>query len=80
MWTREQLTEDLKTSNLTIEFTKVDGTHRVMKCTLQDSIIKPYEKKTDRVKTVVDNVLSVWDLEKDSWRTVRIDAITQVYK
>lgn len=64
-----------------VKFTKKDGSERVMKCTLMDSIIKPYERKTeDRVKAQKENILSVWDLEKDAWRSINFDTIIEVYK
>jgi hypothetical protein len=80
MWTREQLIEDLKTSEMYIDFVKTNGETRVMKCTLQESMIKPYERKTEREKKIIANNLSVWDLEKQDWRTIRIDSINRVYK
>ena len=80
MFTREQLIEDLKTSEMYIDFVKTNGETRIMKCTLQESAIKPYERKTDREKKIIENNLSVWDLEAQDWRTVRIDSINRVYK
>jgi hypothetical protein len=46
-----------------------------MVCTLKDSIIVPHEKKTDRVKTENNNVMAVWDAEKNAWRSFKIDSI-----
>lgn len=64
-----------------VKFIKKDGTERVMKCTLAEAIIKPYERKTeDRVKAQKDNIVSVWDVEKDAWRSVNFDTIIEVYK
>ena len=51
-----------------------------MKCTLAEGIIKPHEKKTDREKVPNDNILSVWDIEKDGWRSFRIDSVLEIYK
>lgn len=68
----------LKSADAEITFTKKDGTTRVMKCTLREDAITPYEKKTDRVKAVNENVLSVWDLEANSWRSINKDTITSV--
>ena len=66
---------------INVKFTKKDGSERVMKCTLVESIIKPYERKTDdRMKAIKDNILSVWDVEKDAWRSINFDTITEVYK
>ena len=63
-----------------IKFTKVDGSERVMKCTLAEGIVKPHEKKTDREKKVNENIVSVWDVEKEGWRSFRYDSILEIYK
>lgn len=68
----------LKSTDAEITFIKKDGTTRVMKCTLREEAITPYEKKTERVRTVNENVLSVWDLEANSWRSINKDTITGV--
>lgn len=65
---------------ITVKFAKKDGTERIMKCTLAEAIIEPYEKKTDRVKPVIDNIMSVWDVENNGWRSVNLDTIMDVYK
>ena len=74
----ENIMTVLKSADAEITFTKKDGTTRVMKCTLREDAITPYEKKTDRVKNVNENVLSVWDLEAGSWRSINKDTITDV--
>ena len=75
---REWLIGLLKTGPAKITFTKTDGTERIMKCTLQESVIPQYEKKTDRTKTVSEEVLAVYDLEKSAWRSCRLDSILHV--
>lgn len=40
----------LRQGAATIVFTKKDGSERVMKCTLQEGVVVPHEKTTDRVK------------------------------
>jgi hypothetical protein len=50
-----------------------------MKCTLQESAIPTYEKKTERVRTTsTDESISVVDLEKNEWRSFRYDSIKSV--
>ena len=63
-----------------VKFTKIDGTERIMKCTLMEAIIKPHDKKTDRVKKVNSDILSVWDVEKEGWRSFRFDSIISIHK
>lgn len=66
------------TDRVKIVFTKVDGTERTMYCTLKEDVVVPYEKKTDHVRAGNDDVLRVWDLEKNEWRGFRLDAIREV--
>jgi len=74
-----QIKQQLKEGPCFVTFTKVDGTKRIMKCTLNDAYIPPSEpKKTDRVKKDNPDVLAVWDLEKDGWRSFRFDTILEV--
>lgn len=75
---RGDLSTNLKTAEANIKFVKKDGTVRVMKCTLQPDVVVPYEKKTDRTKEAKDDLLPVWDLEADAWRTINLKTITEV--
>ena len=61
-----------------ILFTKKDGSDRLMKCTLQEEIAIPYEKKTERTREGKDNILPVWDLEAGAWRSINMDTIEEV--
>lgn len=65
---------------INIKFRKIDGTERLMKCTLLEHYIKPLDKKTDKVKKENEGLLSVWDVEKEGWRSFRVDSILEVYK
>ena len=58
--------------------TKKDGSERVMKCTLQEGVVVPHEKTTDRVKEQKDDILPVWDLEANAWRSITIPNIKTV--
>lgn len=74
--TREALTNFLLTEVVTVNFTKTDGEERVMNCTLNPSFINDiYEKKTDRTKKQNEEVMSVWDCDKQGWRSFRVDSI-----
>jgi hypothetical protein len=50
-----------------------------MICTLREDIVVPHEKKTERVKEINENVLAVWDCEKNAWRSFRVDSIIGVH-
>jgi hypothetical protein len=72
------LSSILKTSKLTITFQKKDGSNRVMNATLNESIVPKYEKKTDKEKVKTKDTLSVFDLDKNEWRSFRLDSIKQI--
>lgn len=69
-----------------VDFTKVNGENRLMKCTLlQDQIPeqKPLEETLETgfsPKPVNESVLAVWDLEANGWRSFRIDSVNSITK
>jgi hypothetical protein len=73
-WLRQNLKQDLE-----ITFTKVDGTERVMPCTLRDGAM-PARAVTENHKTRAYNpeTLSVWCLDKSEWRSFRVMNVTNV--
>ena len=78
MFTREKIEESLRANVAEVRFTKSDGTERIMKCTLREDLVIPYEKKTDRVKDVNLDVVPVFDVEKNEWRSFRVDSVKSV--
>lgn len=76
--TKESVANLLRRNEVTITFTKKDGTERVMKCTLKEDVIVPHEKTTDRVKVPKEDILPVWDLEANAWRSVTIPNILTI--
>lgn len=75
---RDKLINILKNGTATVKFTKTNGEERVMQCTLKESVVQDYEKKTERVKQHNPEILSVWDVEKNAWRSFRFDSIKEV--
>ena len=78
---KKWITEVLRQHTLEITFIKANGGERVMKCTLNENIIPI---STDTTKAVVKkkqhspDVLPVWDIEADGWRSFRWDSIQTV--
>jgi len=73
-WLRTLLKEDV----VSITFIKKDGSERIMQCTLSESKI-PSEfapKGTEKAKS--DEVLPVFDVENDGWRSFRWDSIKKI--
>jgi hypothetical protein len=84
---REQLTEMLRNNVCHVTFTKVDGSVRVMPCTLKESLLPPapvHVTNTDnpvdfpRAKKANPNTISAWCLDKKEWRSFRVANVTNV--
>lgn len=75
--TREELVAALKTQHVKVTFEKVDGTERVMNCTLMPSVLPDQMDVEEYIseKRSNPNVLAVWDTDKGDWRSFRIDKI-----
>jgi hypothetical protein len=78
----DSITRDGMISVLTFDvaevtFTKNDGTERLMKCTLQKSIVPASTKEegTTTVRKINEQVLPVWDIDKSAWRSFRVDSV-----
>ena len=77
---RTNLMRLLEQGTLYVTFEKKDGSRRPMKCTLAKELIQPYEKKTERVKQTTEDIIAVWDLGNNAWRSFRYDSIIEVHK
>jgi hypothetical protein len=73
---KTELLQWLKTNEVEVIFTKVDGTERIMKCTLKSEFLP--ESLATHHKTPSDQVVNVFDLDKQSWRSFRLDSIKSV--
>jgi len=70
--THKSITDTLASADCEVTFTKVDGTERVMKCTLRPEVLPPVVLKEDATpKEPNYNVVTVWDLEKNEWRAFK---------
>ena len=68
----ESLKEILKESRVRVEFTKIDGTHRSMICTKNINTIPAASIPNGTGKKVNDTVISVFDIEKTAWRSIKV--------
>jgi len=71
----------LSVTEAKITFTKVDGTERVMKCTLESTKLPVVELKEDakpRKETTSTKALRVFDIEKNEWRSFTIKNIKRI--
>ena len=77
---QENIVEQLHKGVCTVIFQKTDGTERTMRCTLNSSYAPNMpQQQLNETSTRVSNpdVVSVWDTDVDSWRSFRIDSISQ---
>jgi len=68
-----------------VRFTKVDGTSRILRCTLNSNYIPRGDandtgipKKRRTPEYVSENVLAVWDLDTLQWKSFRINSVEKV--
>jgi hypothetical protein len=75
------LKDMLSVTEATITFTKVDGSERVMKCTLEATKLPPVVIKEDakpRKESDSTKALRVFDIEKNEWRSFTIKNIKRI--
>lgn len=75
------LKDILSVTEATITFTKVDGTERVMKCTLEPAKLPPVVIKEDakpRKQSESTKALRVFDIEKNEWRSFTIKNVKRI--
>jgi hypothetical protein len=70
----------LKVGVLSVEFTKKDGTRRLMKCTLDPSILPKVELTEGTKELTITNIenVPVFDIEADGWRSFNIRSVNSV--
>jgi hypothetical protein len=76
---RDTLKQKLHEQIVRVVFVKKDGTDRTMLATLKEEFI-PEDKRpkgTGR-KVTNDNILSVFDVEKDGWRSFDFESVKEI--
>jgi len=68
----------LRSEVVDITFTKKDGSERILKCTLMESKIPTEKVPKGTEKSKNDEVVPVFDVENDGWRSFRWDSIKQI--
>lgn len=76
----DSLRAELKSKILEIKFVKKDGEERTMICTLREDLLpmvtKSQAKRLDH--QVSPEAIRVYDLEKEAWRSFRIDSLKSI--
>jgi hypothetical protein len=78
---KDELKAQLKTGIFEVTFTKVDGSERVMPCTLKEDLLPAAAPRSDentKVRKVNDTNLSVWCTDKAEWRSFKVANVTNI--
>jgi hypothetical protein len=84
MTSKAEIMDMLHERVVTVKFKKADGSERVMKCTLLQSMIPQTTKTVAETNNTVkerkenDSVVAAWDVEAAGWRSFRIDSIIEI--
>jgi len=65
----------------TIVFTKVNGEERQMECTLISSYFPEIKKEPELLlenKKENDNLIIVWSIKDNGWRSIKLDSIKEI--
>ena len=77
----EEYLGKLKKGIFEVTFTKVNGEQRIMNFTLHDKVIPQATKKDPltqtKVREINENVVSVWDVKAEGWRSFRTANVTE---
>lgn len=76
IWNKSELAEMLRNNKLAVSFVKKDGSDRTMNCTLQESYLPVFQNAEARKEN--PEVLAVWDIDNNGWRSFRLDSINSV--
>ena len=76
---RTEMMKELQDRDCRVIFKKTNGEERDMVCTLREDAI-PAASKTDplsqkKVRSVNEEVIPVWDVNKQAWRSFRVDSV-----
>jgi len=79
---RNELLERLTNHVVEINFTKVSGELRKMRCTLRPDLLPPQIDIEESIQTSDTNLesgrMNVWDVEASDWRSFRIESLLSV--
>lgn len=85
--TTDELKKEMgESANVTVVFTKKNGTERVMKCTRNFEYLLANVQSTGYVQPIGDanydaealGMVRVWDLEEQGWRTITAATVSSV--
>jgi hypothetical protein len=76
---RQCFTDLLTTNDCEVTFTKVDGSVRVMNCTLRSEALPARDAKSlNEARENNPDVIKVYDLDQSAWRSFRVANVTNI--
>jgi hypothetical protein len=84
VYERDKLIADLKQSVVEVTFTKVNGDRRIMRCTLDPRQLPAMTNEqvehlsAQQKREENKDVIAVWDVQADGWRSFRVDSVQYV--
>lgn len=75
--TLNDLWEDLSTKVLKVTFKKLNGDTRVLTCTRSATLI-PVKMTESEVENATKNLVNVWDIEAQGWRSFHYDRVENI--
>lgn len=84
-FTKNEAIEALKEGIAVVTFEKKDGTIRELRGTLRFDLLPPPPEPVEgatpkKQRTLSEDVINAFDLEKQEWRSFRVDSIISVKK
>ena len=73
LYTKDMIREAARAGVINVQFTKKDGSLREMRCSLQEQYLPPLIGEAETKDN--PDVLAVWDIEVEGWRSFRIDSV-----
>ena len=81
MTSKSEIVEALQQRVVTVKFKKANGEERLMNCTLLPSMIpQTYNENAEAERKQNPDVVAAWDVDKQGWRSFRIDSIIEINK
>ena len=78
-YTYNDIVNRLRSGIITVTFDKMDGSERVMECTLQPQYLpEEYRDKAPMLTETAPQTVSVWDIGVSGWRSFRLDTVKSV--
>ena len=75
----QEILELLHKHDCEVTFTKVDGSVRIMPCTLREEAMPQRDvEKFHQTRVVNENVISAFCLDKNEWRSFRVANVTDI--